>query len=189
MDNEVKGTPVHLPRMMKANAVELQARIRSQIQNYEDLLHLITSIQASHAWVFKSMNVIVHTHAIPSLGTLTQAKTKNQVWQELDSYFDELMRTATNPNLPISVDIMCKYIFGPNTLKTMMHILSDELDREAWVVYLDAMEARFKFQMDVTVECMNTIKDYQYWNQYVTFDQHEDVKQLEFYGCLSLNDF
>ena len=29
-----KGVPLHLPKMMKSNAVELQARIWSQIQNY-----------------------------------------------------------------------------------------------------------------------------------------------------------
>jgi len=71
-----KGAPLHLPNMMKANVVELQARTRSQIQNYEDLPQLITSIQDSHAQVFKSMDVIVHTHVIPSLGTLTQVKIK-----------------------------------------------------------------------------------------------------------------
>ena len=55
-------------------------------------------------------------------------------------------------------------------------------------MYLDAMEARFKFQMDVTTEHTDTLKDYQSWHQYVTVDQHEDVEQLDFYGCLSLND-
>ena len=70
-----------------------------------------------------------------------------------------------------------------------MHILLDELERVVWAVYPDGMEARFRFQTNVTVEHINTIKDYQYWHQYVTVDQHEDVEQLEIYGCLSLNDF
>jgi len=39
-----KGALLHLPKMMKAKAVELQARSRNQIQNYEDLPELITSI-------------------------------------------------------------------------------------------------------------------------------------------------
>jgi len=83
---------------------------------------------------------------------------------------------------------MHKYIAGLATLKTMMCMLTNELDRGAQAVYLDVMEARFRFQMDVIIEHTNTIKDYQSWHQYVTVDQHEDVKQLDFYGCLSPND-
>lgn len=146
-----KGAPLHLPKMTMANAVEMQARIWSQIQNYEDLPQLITGIHVSHARVFKSMQVVVHTHPIPSLGTLTQVKTKKQVQQELDSYFDKLMRIATNPDFPISVDIMRNYVVGPAKFKTVMHIILDELDRGAQAVYLDAMEARLRQDMDVTV--------------------------------------
>ena len=91
------------------------------------------------------MEVIVHTHAIPSLGTLTQVKTKKQVRLELDLCFDKLMHIATSPNFPISADIMHKYVAGPATLKTTMHMLSYELDRGAQVVYSDVMEARVKF--------------------------------------------
>ena len=72
-------------------------------------------------------------------------KTKAQVRLELDSYFDEFMRIATNPDFPISADIMHKYIVGPTTLKTMMHILSDDLDKGSRAVYPDAMEARVRF--------------------------------------------
>lgn len=74
-----KEASLHLPKMMEPRAVELKAHIRSQIQNYEELPQLITSLQASHARVFKSMDVVVRAHAIPSIGTLTQAKTKAQV--------------------------------------------------------------------------------------------------------------
>jgi len=77
------------------------------------------------------MDVLVHTHVIPSLGTLTQVKTKKQVWLELDSYFEELMHIATSLDFPISANIMCKYVPGPATLKTRMHMLWDELDRGA----------------------------------------------------------
>ena len=118
----------------------------------------------------------MHTHAIPSLRTLTQAKTKKHVQQEIDSYFDELMHTATSPDFPISVDIICKYVASPATLKIMMHMLTNKLDRGARAVYPDAMEARFRFQTDFTSEHTNTIKDYQSWHQYVTVDQHEDFK-------------
>jgi len=125
-----KGALLHFPKMIKANAVKLQVHIWSQIQNYEDLPQLMTNIQASHAQVFKSMEVIVHTHAIPSLGTLTQVNTKKKVQQELDSCFDELMHTAISPNLPISANIMCKYVVGLATLNTMMSTLTHELEKE-----------------------------------------------------------
>ena len=66
-----KRALLHLPKMMRVNAVELKARIQSQIRNYEELLQFITRIQASHARVFKSMDVVVCAHVIPSIGTLT----------------------------------------------------------------------------------------------------------------------
>ena len=66
-----KGASLHLPKMMNPREVELKARILSQIQNYEELPQLVTSLQASRASVFKSMDVVVCAHAIPSIGTLT----------------------------------------------------------------------------------------------------------------------
>lgn len=87
----------------------------------------------------------MHAYVIPSLGTLTQAKTKKQVQQELDSYFDKLMCVATSPDLTIYADIMCKYVAGLTTLRKMMHMLSDELERGAQAVYPHSMEARFRF--------------------------------------------
>lgn len=90
-----KGAPLHFLKMMKPKVVELKAHIRSQIRNYEELLQLITNLQASHARVFKSMDVIVCMHVIPSIGTFTEEKKKNQVQLELDMYFDELMCIAT----------------------------------------------------------------------------------------------
>lgn len=98
------------------------------------------------------------------------------------------MCTPTSPDLPISVDIMREYVAGLATLKKIMRMLIDDLDKGARAVYLDAMEARFRFQMDVTTEHTDTLKDYQCWHQYVIVYQHEDVGQLDFYGCLSLND-
>lgn len=66
-----KGAPLHFPKMMKPMEVELKACIWSQTQNYEELQQLITSLQASHARVFRSMDVVVYKHAIPSIGKLT----------------------------------------------------------------------------------------------------------------------
>jgi len=146
-----KGALLHFPKMIKPRAVELEAHIQSQIWNNEELRHLITSLQYSHARVFNNMDVVVHAHVIPSIGTLTQAKTKAQVQLELDSYFDKLMCIATSSDLAISADIMQNYVIGLTTLKTMMCMLSNELDKGAQVVYPDAMEARFCFQKDVTL--------------------------------------
>lgn len=87
----------------------------------------------------------MHTHVIPSLSTITREKTKNQVQQDLDSYFKEFMHISTGLDLPISVDVMCKYVASLTTLKKMLFIISNELDRGAQVMYPDAMEARFRF--------------------------------------------
>lgn len=98
------------------------------------------------------------------------------------------MHIDTNSDLPISADIMHKYVVGQRSLKEMMHMLTDELDRGARAMYVDAMEARARFQKDVTLEHTDTIADYRSWHQYVTVDQCEDVEELDFHGCLSHSD-
>ena len=115
-------------------------------------------------------------------------KTKAQIRLELDSYFEELMHIATRPNFPISADIMHKYVVVLAALKTMMRMLSDELERGARAMYRDFMESRVKFQKDVTLEHTDTITDYRSWHQYVTIYQREDVEELDFHGCLSHSD-
>ena len=175
-----KGPPLHLPKMMKPRAVKLKEHIWSQIWNYEDLPQLLTSLLASHARVFMSMDVVVCTHAIPSIGILTYGKTKAQAGLELDSYFDELMRIATSLDVVISEDTMQKYVAGATALKTMMCMLSDELDIGARAMYPDAMEGRVCFQKDVTLEYKETITDYQAWHKFATVDHHEDVEELVF---------
>ena len=88
------------------------------------------------------MNAFVNAHVIQSIGTLTEAKTKAQVWLGLHSYFDELMCIATSADLAISANTMHQYAISPVALKTMMHMLSYDLDRGPILVYPDAMEAR-----------------------------------------------
>lgn len=165
---------------MNPKVVELKAHIRSQIQNYEEFPQLITSFQASHAWVFKSMDVIMCTHAIPSIGTLTEVKTKNQAWLELDLYFEQLMRITTSIDLKMIADTMHQYVVGPATLKTMMCMLYDELDRGAKSVYSDSTEVRVFFQKDVNMEYADTITNYQGWHQFTTINHQEDVDDLDF---------
>jgi len=165
---------------MNPKSVELKACIWSQISNYEELLQPITSLQASHAWVFKRMDVVVHEHAIPSIGTLTEVKKKNQVWLEMDTYFDELMCIAIKIDLVINTDTMHQYVAGLATLKMMMHMISDELDKGAKWAYPDETEARICFQKYVTTKYMDTITNYQDLHQFATIDLHEDVEELVF---------
>ena len=84
------------------------------------------------------MDVIAHMQAIPSIGTITEAKSKKQVQLELDMYFDELMHIATGTNLEINANTMRQYVASPFSLKNIMHTLSDKLDRGAKSMYLDA---------------------------------------------------
>lgn len=113
---------------MNPKVLELKACIWSQIWNYAELLQLIANLKASHARVFRSMDVIVSTHAIPSISTLTEAKSKKQVWLEMDMYFDELMSISTNADLEIIAENIHQYVDGPATLMTMMHMLSDAME-------------------------------------------------------------
>ena len=110
------------------------------------------------------MHVIVRTHAIPPIWHTHQGKDEKQVSLELNMYFDKLMRMVTNTHLEISADTMHQYVCGPTTLKTMMHMLSNELDIGAISVYQNAMEARVRFQQDVTVELTDAIIDDQAWH-------------------------
>ena len=64
---------------------------------------------------------------------------------ELDMYFDKLMCVATTADLQMSADTMHQYVVGLVALKTMLHMLSDELDRGAKSMYLDATKARVFF--------------------------------------------
>lgn len=70
------------------------------------------------------------------------------------------MCIATNAGLVISADTMHQYVTGPTTLKTMMCMLLDELDKGARAVYLDAIEERVCFQKYVTIEYTYTITNY-----------------------------
>lgn len=83
------------------------------------------------------MDVIVCTHVIPSISTLTKVKEKNQVWLELDMYFEKLVHIGTSTYLHMSANTMHQYVVGPTTLKTMMHILSGELNIGVKSVYRD----------------------------------------------------
>lgn len=126
------------------------------------------------------MDVIMHMHVIPSIGTPTKEKTKNQVRLELEMYFDELMHITTSTDLEINIDTMHQYLSSLTALKNMMRMLSDELDRGAKSLYPNAMESRVRFQKEVTTEYTDIIKDCQAWHHFITVDHHEDVEELVF---------
>ncbi len=95
-------------------------------------------------------------------------------------YFNKLMCMVTSTHLEISIDTIHQYVASLATLKTMMHMLSDELDRGAISMYLDATKARVHFQQDVSFEWVDIIMDDQDWNQFTIVDHHEDVEELVF---------
>lgn len=86
------------------------------------------------------------------------------------------MHIATIADLVISADTMHQYVVGTDALKTIMCMLSNELDRGAKSVYSDATEARDFFQKYVSTEYM----DYQAWHQFTTVYHREDVEELVF---------
>lgn len=98
------------------------------------------------------MHVIVCMHAIPPIWHTHLGEDKKQVRLELNMYFDKLMWMVTNTHLEITTEIMHQYVAGLDTLKTLMCMLSKELDRGAISVFSDTKEARVRFQWDVTIE-------------------------------------
>lgn len=71
------------------------------IRNNEKLPPLITSIKASDAWLFRSLDVIVWMHKIPCIGSLTQSMKKNQFMLDVNKYIEQLMSEATNDDLQL----------------------------------------------------------------------------------------
>ena len=100
--------------------------------------------------MFKTLDVIVQTHKIPSIRTLTQAMRKNQVMLDVNKYIEQLMRKTTSDDLQLSAKNMQRYISGPATLKTVLHMLQDELDRGFMTIYPESMEARVCFDKYIT---------------------------------------
>jgi len=59
---------------------------------------------------------------------------------------------------------MHQYIVGSTELKIMIHMLSNELEKDAKLVYPDVTEGRVHFQKNFTIEYMDTIKKYLTWH-------------------------
>ena len=116
------------------------------IQNYEKLTLFIYKIQGSYVRLDKSLDVIVRMHRISSIGSLTKAKHKNQVQLVIDRYMEKLRREATNDDLELNTPNIHKHIDGPVMVKTMLHMLQDELDKGSKTIYPESMEARVRYQ-------------------------------------------
>ena len=81
-------------------------------------------------------------HAILPIWHTHRGKDKKQVQLALNMYFDKLMWMVTSTHFEISIDTMHEYVTGTATLKKMMRMLSDELDRGAILVYPDTTGER-----------------------------------------------
>lgn len=144
-----KGAPLYFHKMMKLQVELDKAWIQMLVKNYEHLPLLITNLESSQAQLYMSLYVIVKTHWIPSIGTLTQPMRKNQVMLEFDGYTEQLMHEASSDDLQMSTKNMKKYIGGPAMLRIVLLMLQDELDRGFRTICLEAMEERVCFDKDI----------------------------------------
>jgi len=74
-----KGAPLHLHKMMKLEVDLEKSCILSLIQNYEEIMPLITNVEAPYARLYRSLYVVVRKYGTLSIKTLTKAKEKKQV--------------------------------------------------------------------------------------------------------------
>jgi len=130
-----KGAPLDLEKKMKPQVELEKEKVQMLLHNYEQLTSLIGNIQDSYVWLCNSLDVMVRTHMIPSIGSLTDAKTKNQVILEIDEYLTQLRREATIEDLELSAHNIQKYIDGINMVKNMFFMLHNELDIGSKTIY------------------------------------------------------
>lgn len=75
---------------------------------------------------------------------------------------------------------MQRYISGPSTLRTVLCLLQDGLDRGFKTIYAKAMEERVPFDKDVIKEYEDTIEHYKACYPCVTENHHKKVTELVF---------
>lgn len=131
------------------------------IQKNKQLTSFIGSIQASYVPLFSSLDILVRTHHIPSVGSLTKAKPKNQVQQEINEYLEQLIQNAIKEDLELDKQNMQKYVDGPVQVREMLLMLQNELKNGSKTLYLNSMEARVYFQLDIITQFGDTITQYQ----------------------------
>ena len=91
---------------MKPQSKLEKEKVRIFIQNYEQLTPFINNIQASYVWFYNSLDVMVRKHKTPSIGSVTDAKPKNQVRQEVEKYLEQLRQDATREDLELNAHNM-----------------------------------------------------------------------------------
>lgn len=74
---------------------------------------------------------------------------------------EQLRQEATNDDLELLTENMQKYVGGLVRVKTMLHMLQDELDKGSKTIYLEAMEERFCYQKDTIRHFGDNIAQYQ----------------------------
>ena len=114
MDNAIKGELLDLVKKMKPQAELERARVRLLIQNNKQLASFIDSIQNSYVCFFSGLDVLVKTHKIPSVGSLTKVKPIKQVWQEIEEYLEQLIHIPTKEDLDLNKQNIQNYIGGPS---------------------------------------------------------------------------
>lgn len=60
------------------------------------------------------------------------------------------MHKASSDDLHLNAENMKMYIGGQSTLRIVLHMLQDEMDKGFRTIYPKAMEARVRFKKDVT---------------------------------------
>ena len=73
-----KWAPLDLVNKMKPWVELEKEKVRMLIQNNKQLTSFIGSILASYVWFFSRLDVLVRTHQIPSVDSLTKAKSRNK---------------------------------------------------------------------------------------------------------------
>jgi len=122
----------------------------------------------------------MRNYGTSSIGTLIEAKGKNQVKMELNAYFDQLMPTTTTVYFQVITDNMCMYISSLTFLRNKLCMLQDDLEIGSKPIYLESMHTRVRFYEEIIKEYMDTIAHYKVWDEFITKDHREEVDELVF---------
>lgn len=74
-----RGAPLDLVKKMKPWVELEELKVRMLIYNNKQLTSFNGSIQASYVGLYSTLDVLVRTHQIPLVDSLTKDKPKNQV--------------------------------------------------------------------------------------------------------------
>ena len=90
------------------------------IQSNKQLTSFIANIQVSFVQLYNNMDFMVKSHQIPSFGSITKAKCRNQVRQVVEEYLEWFIQVTTKEDLEVNMNNMHKYIGGPVQINIMM---------------------------------------------------------------------